>query len=123
MLEKGLKYEEKALDYLLKQGLTLETKNFRCKLGEIDIVMKDGDCIVFVEVRYRQSARHGNAAESITYHKQKKICKAAALYLTTNQAWHYNVRYDAITIEPRHNNLDSLTINWIKSAFEHTGYL
>ncbi len=121
MLKKGLKYEGIALKFLLKQGLALEERNYHCRMGEIDLIMNQDSCLVFIEVRYRKSPKYGSAAESVTYAKQQKICKAAAAYLNSKSRWNCNIRYDVVAIEPSHKKTDPLSINWIKSAFEHTG--
>ena len=68
----GLAAEEAVRTYLSKQGLKFLTKNFRCKLGEIDLIMRDGQCLVFVEVRARASADYGGALASVTKSKQQK---------------------------------------------------
>ena len=70
----GKQLESEACDFLLQQGLTLITKNYNCKMGEIDLIMRDrDDYLVFVEVRYRKSSKYGNGAESISRFKRCKI--------------------------------------------------
>jgi putative endonuclease len=73
--------EDAALDYLKQRGLTLVERNFRCKGGEIDLIMQDGDALVFVEVRKRADKLYGGAAASITPAKQKRLIVAAQHYL------------------------------------------
>src|SRR6476469_11261918 len=73
--------EDAALRYLQAQGLLPVERNFRCKGGEIDLIMRDGDTLVFVEVRYRADRRHGGAAASITAAKQARLWVAAQLFL------------------------------------------
>lgn len=70
--EIGKLIEDNACDYLEQQGLKLLTRNFLCKMGEIDLIMRDKDDLVFIEVRYRQSDDYGDGVESITWHKKKK---------------------------------------------------
>ena len=84
----GRAAEDRALKELSEAGLSLVARNFRCRLGEIDLVMREGDTLVFVEVRQRRSARFGDAAESVTAAKQRKLQAAAALFL----AWHPALR-------------------------------
>ncbi len=78
----GAGAEDSALEYLRTRGLSLVTRNYRCRLGEIDLVMREGDTMVFVEVRLRRHSSFGGAAESITAKKQQRILSAARHYLT-----------------------------------------
>mgnify|MGYP003516903694 CR=1 FL=1 len=77
----GARAEALAADYLCRQGLTLLERNFRTRRGEIDLVMRDGGVIVFVEVRLRTNAAFGGAAASITPAKQARLVAAAQVYL------------------------------------------
>ena len=77
----GRDWERAALLYLKRHGLTPVEENFRCKGGEIDLVMRDGDTLVFVEVRQRASSEHGGAAASITPAKIRRLVRAAQVYL------------------------------------------
>lgn len=77
----GKHYENIACQYLLKQGLLLIAKNSQYPLGEIDLIMQDKQCLVFVEVRYRKNANFGDAAMTVTLSKQKKIKQAAQLWM------------------------------------------
>ena len=101
--------EDSALAYLLKQGLQLRTRNFRCKVGEIDLIMSERDTLVFIEVRKRSSMRYGGAAGSVTPAKQARLIRAAHLYLA-----HYRAmppcRFDVIAFEGEQ-------MSWIKNAF------
>jgi putative endonuclease len=104
----GQNGEDDALAYLQRQGLTLVDRNVRCKTGEIDLIMRHGDTLVFVEVRKRANARYGGAAASVTYSKQMKLLRAAQFYLQrfrTPPA----CRFDVVAI-------DGEELNWIKSA-------
>ncbi len=109
----GLAAEEIARDYLIAQGMKWVESNYRCKLGEIDLIMRDKDHIVFVEVRSRATASHGGAIESITYGKQHKLLRTASLYLLVHNL-HNNVavRFDVVCIEGKPPQL-----NWISNAF------
>lgn len=111
----GTAAETLALCYLEARGLTLETRNFRCRGGELDLIMRDGEYLVFVEVRSRRYARYGIPAESVTRAKQRRLLRAAALYL---QRRHFDLpcRFDVVAIlqpddEPR--------IEWIQDAFQN----
>lgn len=116
MLSKGLAYEAKAQRYLESSGLKLVSKNYRTKLGEIDLIMKHHDTVVFIEVRYRNDARFGSGVETITKSKQRKIIRSAQQFLNENKLWHLNSRFDVVSISPK-TRTKSLNIDWIKSAF------
>jgi putative endonuclease len=77
----GQEHEQAALTYLQRHGLALAEANFRCKGGEIDLVMRDGETLVFVEVRQRISMAQGGAAASITPAKIRRLVRAARFYL------------------------------------------
>ncbi len=97
-LATGQAAEQAALDYLVQQGLTLVQRNFRCRHGEIDLIMQHHAALVFVEVRKRASARYGGAAASITASKQARLITAAQIYL--QQYRHPPAcRFDAVAIE------------------------
>ena len=77
----GQGWEQAALAYLKRHHLTPVEQNFRCKAGEIDLIMRDGASLVFVEVRQRSGAGHGGAAASITPAKIRRLTRAAQVYL------------------------------------------
>lgn len=110
---KGQQAEQLACDYLCRQGMRVVAKNYRCKRGEIDLVMRDDDSLVFVEVRYRKSHDFGGALHSVTAKKQEKIRLTALHYM---QQHHYNdnARFDvvAITGEGKQQQFE-----WISNAF------
>lgn len=112
----GFVAEQKAEHYLLQQGLTLITRNFSCRYGEIDLIMQDHDSLVFTEVRLRENQEYGSGLESITRNKQNKIIRTAKYYLQqenlTNKAF---CRFDVISLATTQNNDDVL---WIKDAFQ-----
>ncbi len=109
---KGMGMELRARQYLQRQGLVFKQANFRVKGGEIDLIMQDMDTLVFVEVRYRQSAAYGSAKASITLRKQARVRKAAKLYLQRYYKQLPACRFDAVCIEGEQPH-----IQWIKSAF------
>ena len=94
----GLAGEDAALDYLTQQGLSLVERNFRCRHGEIDLIMRHQSTLVFVEVRKRADARFGGAAASITASKQGRLITAAQIYLQRYQQ-PPPCRFDAVAIE------------------------
>lgn len=108
----GAQAEQLACAHLQHAGLTLRARNFRCPQGEIDLVMEDCDTLVFVEVRYRNSARYGSAAESVDPRKQARLRAAAEHYLHSQHA-DRACRFDVIAIQgtapPR--------IEWLRDAF------
>lgn len=109
----GLAAEEIARDYLIEQGMKWVESNYLCRLGEIDLIMRDKDYLVFVEVRSRVSAAYGGAIESITYGKQQKLLRTASLYLLVNKLHDkVAVRFDVVCIEGKPPRL-----NWISNAF------
>ena len=87
-------------DYLNKNGLEIVEINFRCKIGEIDIIAKDGDYYVFIEVKYRKNTVHGDPLEAVTYKKQQRI-RLASMFYMKNKGYNpekTNIRYDVIGI-------------------------
>lgn len=109
----GLAAEAKARDYLINQGLTWVESNYRCRLGEIDLIMRDKDYWVFVEVRARASKTYGSALESVTYTKQQKLLKTASLYLLTRKLHETaRTRFDVVSMEG-----PVPEITWIRNAF------
>jgi len=110
---KGKAAENIACDYLQKKGLTLITRNYHCRQGEIDIIMDDKGTTVFIEVRYRKNASFGDAKESITLQKQNKIRTTALHYLHSSQE-NSNARFDVIAITGEHNQQK---FEWVKNAF------
>ena len=78
---RGAAAEARALAFLQQQGLTLVEQNFSCRWGEIDLILRDQETLVFVEVRQRSSARFGSAAASVSAGKQAKLWRTAEVYL------------------------------------------
>ncbi|THB67751.1 MAG: YraN family protein [Gammaproteobacteria bacterium] len=116
--ETGDSGEKLAQTKLKKHGLTLVNKNYRAKIGEIDLIMRDSDYIVFVEVRVRLNNRYASGAESVTYRKQQKIIKTAQLFLQQNPKYaDMPARFDVVDIASG-NNMEEYRIDWIKNAFQ-----
>jgi len=99
----------------MSQGFRLLEKNYRCRCGEIDLIMQDQKDIVFVEVRNRSRTDYGNAFDSIDRRKRAKLIKTATYYLQVKQ-WLYKVhsRFDVIALHPV---AGSIKLEWIKNAF------
>ena len=112
--KKGFAAERMAAKYLQQNGLTIQQKNYRCKLGEIDIIAYDQNTLVFIEVRHRRHNRFGTAAETVTYKKQQKLIKTSQYYLQRHRL-DLVCRFDVIesTIIS-----DTYHFNWIKNAFD-----
>ncbi|ABR90287.1 Uncharacterized conserved protein [Janthinobacterium sp. Marseille] len=102
--------EDQALIYLQQQGLQLLERNFRCKGGEIDLLMQDGKALVFVEVRMRSEKKFGGAAASIGTAKQKRLIIAAQIYLQ-RYSMPPPCRFDVIAF-------DDKEMTWLKNAIE-----
>lgn len=111
---RGSEAERLACDYLCARGLKPLQRNFHCRGGEIDLVMRHGDSLVFVEVRYRRRSNYGHAVETVSAQKQRRIRLCARHYLARHGHWNSAVRFDVVGIEgePGH-----YTIVWIKDAF------
>ena len=107
----GDKHEVMALDYLQSHGLVLLGSNYHSRHGEIDLIMRDGDTLVFIEVRFRKNNRFGGAVLSITPEKQRKIALTALQYLQKHKKTESPCRFDAVEIT-------DTNIQWIKAAFD-----
>lgn len=76
----GTDYEQKAAQYLREHGYQILEMNFCCRMGEIDLIAKEGGYLVFIEVKYRAGTQMGEPQEAVNYRKQRKICMAASYY-------------------------------------------
>jgi len=106
----GAAAERRAAEFLARRGLKPVASNYRCRGGEVDLVMREGDVLVFVEVRARASSRFGGAADSITTAKRARIILAARHYLARHGV-DAPCRFDAVL-------LDGGELTWIRNAFE-----
>jgi len=109
----GYGAEEKAARFLAARGLAIVARNFRTRLGEIDLVARDGATLVFVEVRYRAGKGYGGAVESITAAKRSRLVAAANQYLGALGA-EPPCRFDVVTV-------DGDSAQWIRAAFDVAG--
>lgn len=115
----GKDAEQQALIYIQQQGLKMIDRNFNCRLGEIDLIAQERDTLVFIEVRARSHQQWGGASASVDYRKQRKICKAAAYYLSKHPRFqHRPCRFDVIAFDnlADGNTGDSCPV-WYKDAF------
>jgi putative endonuclease len=112
----GLHWESHALDHLRKQGLVPVARNFQSRFGEIDLVMRDGAALVFVEVRYRGPGARVRAAETISAGKRRHIVRTAEFFLLRNPQWRNAImRFDVVAIDAAGN--DPATLRWHRDAF------
>ncbi len=114
--KRGRKAEQKAFEYLTANGLVPVEKNFRCRFGEVDHIMSEDNCLVFVEVRYRTKSRFVSAACSVDRRKQRKLVQTAASFLSQHPEYrNHNVRFDVIAFDKAPEN--QCELQWIKDAF------
>ena len=111
----GEEGESIAARYLIKRGYRILERNYRTKLGEIDIIAKDKDTIVFVEVKSRRSWQFGNPKGAVTPQKQRKISTVALYYLKVNNHSNAKARFDVVAVTATR---DKPQIEIIKNAFE-----
>ena len=109
----GLIYEGRAADYLRAQGLSLIEKNYRCREGEIDLIMRDRETLVFVEVKQRTAERFGSAAATVTDKKLAKIFRTAESFLQKYpELAKLRARFDVVAFQN-----SNPTPQWFKSVF------
>ena len=114
----GESLEGRAACFLADKGLILIERNYRCRLGEIDLIMQDGDYLVFVEVRYRTDDQFVNPIASINFRKQQKVLRTAQVYLQHHQLTDkVPCRIDVIGIT-RTNDSNALHYKWIRNAIQ-----
>jgi putative endonuclease len=112
----GSTAEDNALSHLRQQGLKLIARNYRCRAGEIDLVMLDGSTLVLIEVRYRATTAFGGAAASVTPHKQRRLALAAKhLLVSRAELRRYPARFDVVAVAPAPGG--DRQIEWIRNAF------
>ena len=109
-IDQGKIAEDKACDFLQKNGLKLVKKNYHCRSGEIDLIMQDKQELVFVEVRYRKKNDYGSALDSIDQHKIKKLIAAASHYISKHPS-DQPMRFDVVGFDA------SLKPKWVSHAF------
>ncbi len=115
-IEQGQEAERLAADYLRRHGLKPIARNYRCRNGEIDLIMQSHDCLVFVEVRFRRQNDFGGAAASVDRRKQQKLLATAQHYLQCNNASERPCRFDVIAAKPGADG--ALIFDWIQNAFQ-----
>lgn len=112
-VETGIYGQNIAKKHLLDKGMSLLEANFRSRQGEIDLIMQDGEYVVFVEVKYRRNLKYGLPREAVGTSKQKKILKAANYYIYL-KASEQNYRFDVVEIL---ETKEGTYVNHIENAF------
>ncbi|MEM6606119.1 MAG: YraN family protein [Pseudomonadota bacterium] len=113
----GTRFEAKTASLLASSGYRVVCRNFRSRVGEIDLIATNEHCLLFVEVKARSSSSHGGAVASVTRKKQCKIARCAALYLQQQpHLKHLPCRFDVV-IWMRDGATDSYCARWIPGAF------
>ncbi len=111
----GDRGEKIAASYLKKRGYKIIDRNFRCKLGEIDIVAYDGKTLVFVEVRTKRSTQFGSPECSVSFKKQKKLISLANFYIKKHRLFDRHARFDVVGITIDRKN--RCNVNLVQNAF------
>ena len=94
--ETGSRYEEKAREFLEEKGFTILEKNFRTRLGEIDLIGKEKEYLVFIEVKHRKNASCGLPEEAVNYKKQRTICRVSDVYRMKHRLGEVPMRFDVV---------------------------
>jgi len=113
-VKRGSLAENLACRHLFDHGLRLETRNYRCRHGEIDLVMRDQSTIVFIEVRLRSRTDFGSGAESVDARKQARLLSSAEHYLQRHATLLADCRFDVVSIL---QSGDTYQLEWIRNAF------
>lgn len=107
--------ERRAQIYLCERNLALVECNYRCLFGEIDLIMRDRDCLVFVEVKQRKHSRYGSPLEMVTAKKQEKLRRSAEHYIATKKiSPHQAMRFDVVGIIA---DATTESVQWVQNAF------
>ena len=102
------------MQFLLRKGLRPVAQNFRCRGGEIDLIMLHGNCLAFIEVRYRRSVQFSSPAATVDRSKQGKILRTAAYFLASEQRYaEHTTRFDVVAVIGETPD----GIRWIQDAF------
>lgn len=114
---RGEVWERHAERFLADRGLRTLERNFHCRLGEIDLVMRDDECTVFVEVRYRATSGHGSGLESVTHRKRRKVIRAAGMFLSRRpRLANGPCRFDVVSIGDGEGSEPE--VRWVRGAFD-----
>lgn len=116
MRASGAAFEQRACEELLRAGLKLLDRNYTTRYGELDLVMRDRDTVVFIEVRHRGRADYGNAAASVTATKQQRLVHAAQLWLAAHP--HHAQRACRFDVVSYDGPGDKAQMDWLRNAFD-----
>ena len=117
--ELGAWGEDRAAEYLTDNGYRIVCRNFRCRMGEIDLIAQKEDVLAFAEVKLRKNSRYGEAREFVTAEKQRKLRLAASYYLVGNsRAQSLQPRFDVLEIYAPHGMDGPVRIIHLEDAFE-----
>lgn len=111
--EKGQYYELQAQKYLVSHGLTAIERNYNCQFGELDLIMRDGEKLVFVEVKFRKNNARGGANYALSKQKQSRLRRTIYHYLAAKRLPTQSMRIDYVAITGE----SAPQINWIKNVF------
>lgn len=115
-LARGARWERLAESFLHDRGLSTVARNAHSRVGELDLVMRDEEAVVFVEVRYREQQAFGTGADSVTAGKRRRLWRAAGMFLSKHPALaRQPCRFDVVSIT---QGLDGPSVNWIRNAFD-----
>lgn len=116
MRSTGARFEDVALAHAQRHGLSLVARNVQYRHGEIDLVMRDGKVLVFIEVRYRRSQRYGGAVDSVGESKRQRLIAAAGLFLQSHPEFsHHACRFDVLAIA---GDEAAPQVDWHRDAFQ-----
>jgi putative endonuclease len=107
--------EDLAVCYLENQGYTIVERNYRKRIGEIDIIARDGEYLVFIEVKTRSNRRFGSPFDAVDFRKQQQISRVALAFMTQHRCGEVPVRFDVIGVHLE----ESPRVELIKNAFEY----
>ena len=116
-LDFGKKGEKAAESFLKKRGYRTIKKNYRTKVGEIDLIAEHNNVLVFIEVKSRTNAALEHPFMAVTPRKQKKIAQTASCFLVQNKVGDREIRFDVVSILPGNENPDSLKVEVLQDAF------
>ena len=117
--ELGAWGEDRAAEYLTENGFRIICRNFRCRMGEIDLIAEKEGILVFAEVKLRKNSLYGEAREFVTAEKQRKLRLAASFYLAgSRRAQNLQPRFDVLEVYAPQGTTGLVTINHLENAFE-----
>jgi len=114
-LDLGRQGEGLALKKIKSFGYQCITTNYRCSLGEVDLIAKDGDTFVFIEIKTRKGRSLGYAKEAVHEKKRRQLSKVALAYLKNNDLLGSKARFDVVAIQMKEGGAE---IEWVKNAFD-----